>query len=306
MKHITNNKEVLIMMMCNECFSVVKESELPYMSNKCPVQKCNGELFDIDELMIPAISVLNKKGYKTTYCCAGHYCENEECGMYVGMITDTNLPKLPNGFSIEKGNLTDNHFVIRLNFLPCDMKVEEKYLINYQKNAEFLNWCINLPVSPTSINKHEKNNTTSYPIFTMDLYRPFQLFNPLYISSNTYNDNTGDIAFNHNYKFHELIFIGSNDKATYSKIISYKKDIKNQPTLNNMHSIVNKNGQILLTSTSLPKLHSTLLKLFSDLGSMNPTSLSYLLAKMISEKQAEICINKSIKLNCYYNTFELV
>jgi hypothetical protein len=32
-------------------------------------------LFEVDELIAPVISMLNKKGYITTFCCSGH-CDN--------------------------------------------------------------------------------------------------------------------------------------------------------------------------------------------------------------------------------------
>ena len=31
------------------------------------------DIFEVDELMADSIILLNKKGYKTEYCCQGHY-----------------------------------------------------------------------------------------------------------------------------------------------------------------------------------------------------------------------------------------
>ena len=50
--------------MCNVCFKAYDVED-----HKC----CKGgELFQIDEEMVPIIRVLNHKGYKTAYCCSGH------------------------------------------------------------------------------------------------------------------------------------------------------------------------------------------------------------------------------------------
>ena len=39
-----------------------------YGISKDPVE--NG--FEVDDLVAPAISILNKKGYRTAFCCSGH------------------------------------------------------------------------------------------------------------------------------------------------------------------------------------------------------------------------------------------
>ena len=38
----------------------------------CPHKWCNGDLVEIDELILPAIKMFNAKGYTTEYCCSGH------------------------------------------------------------------------------------------------------------------------------------------------------------------------------------------------------------------------------------------
>ena len=39
-----------------------------YEISKDPVE--NG--FEVDDLIAPAVSILNKKGYRTAFCCSGH------------------------------------------------------------------------------------------------------------------------------------------------------------------------------------------------------------------------------------------
>ena len=58
---------------CKDCDGVFKLSE-EYLKNneKCPKVGCWGELVEVDELMLPIIRILNRKGYETQYCCSGH------------------------------------------------------------------------------------------------------------------------------------------------------------------------------------------------------------------------------------------
>lgn len=68
--------------------------------------KIKGPLTEIDEMIAPVISILNKKGYRTRFCCSGH-CHSGHC--FDGSITDYTyilfeniLPDnidIPHGFS---------------------------------------------------------------------------------------------------------------------------------------------------------------------------------------------------------------
>lgn len=67
--------------MCPHCFNVYTDERLKYneviREFRCPSVDCIAyhRLFEIDELMIKPIQILNKKGYKTTDCCSGHTYE---------------------------------------------------------------------------------------------------------------------------------------------------------------------------------------------------------------------------------------
>jgi len=57
----------------------------------------SGNSFEVDDLIAPAISILNKKGYRTAFCCSGHVdCFPNPQLAYIafefGCITPEHLP----------------------------------------------------------------------------------------------------------------------------------------------------------------------------------------------------------------------
>ena len=55
------------MYLCLDCFEVYNT---PF--EHCPKASCDGQVVEIDELILPAIIEFNKKGYITEFCCSGH------------------------------------------------------------------------------------------------------------------------------------------------------------------------------------------------------------------------------------------
>lgn len=62
-------------LLCDNCFNnknitMVNMDCTKHRDEKC--SECGTELQEIDELLVPIITKLNKKGYKTWTCCSGH------------------------------------------------------------------------------------------------------------------------------------------------------------------------------------------------------------------------------------------
>lgn len=51
------------------------------------------DYFEVDELIAPVISILNKKGYYTSFCCSGHPYITESEGI-MGVSKDSNIEEL--------------------------------------------------------------------------------------------------------------------------------------------------------------------------------------------------------------------
>ena len=129
------------MYLCLNCFEVYS-NEYRYDRrdyNFCPKLGCDGEIVEIDELMIPVIKTLNEKGYCTEYCCSGHYGEGYT-NTYIKFSEWVELPEeLPDGFVYEeRGN------VIRKNYVD-NLHPNEKYIEILNATKDLIEWADNLP-----------------------------------------------------------------------------------------------------------------------------------------------------------------
>ena len=129
------------MYLCLNCFEVYS-NEYRYDRrdyNFCPKLGCDGEVVEIDELMIPVIKTLNEKGYCTEYCCSGHYGDGYT-NTYIKFSEWVELPEeLPDGFVYEEqGN------VIRKNYVD-NLHPNEKYIEILNTTKDLIEWADNLP-----------------------------------------------------------------------------------------------------------------------------------------------------------------
>ena len=129
------------MYLCLNCFEVYS-NEYRYDRrdyNFCPKLGCDGEVVEIDELMIPVIKTLNEKGYCTEYCCSGHYGDGYT-NTYIKFSEWVELPEeLPDGFVYEeRGN------VIRKNYVD-NLHPNQKYIEILNTTKDLVEWADNLP-----------------------------------------------------------------------------------------------------------------------------------------------------------------
>lgn len=146
-------------LLCLECFQVYKNSyglnnSLDYLA--CPKMECEGEVVEIDELMLPIIITFNAKGYYTKYCCSGHLfsmcspyvffddifgdceCSREE---FISIFKE--LPK-PWFIDINKKDENNEKRVIRCAVPDFDSVVEHQKFIN-DVNLDLLKFAQSLP-----------------------------------------------------------------------------------------------------------------------------------------------------------------
>ena len=90
--------------LCMKCFEVYRAN---LNQNYCPKEICSGELAAVDEMILPIIVILNKKGYYTSHCCSGHLYGNlyevdmrKGAEIYISFDDAASLPNVPIGWKI--------------------------------------------------------------------------------------------------------------------------------------------------------------------------------------------------------------
>jgi len=129
--------------LCLECFEIYSD-EIADLTihdirvRNCPKYDCEGDVVEIDELLIDTIIELNKKGYYTKYCCSGHqYQSCPNCYIYFEVLPDI----LPKGYTLDKPT-EYSKTIIRRYFDGSNTKIFNDIL----KNAkELRRWAKNLP-----------------------------------------------------------------------------------------------------------------------------------------------------------------
>lgn len=121
---------------CGEIYSSsVKKLETNFII-ECPKEDCSGQIFEIDDLMVPIIKKLWNLGYRTEYCCSGH-AYRPLSHTYIGFSKGQQLPFLPEGFILTQ-NANGVLFIEKK--YPQQLTEAEK-LISIMENIQLLhNW----------------------------------------------------------------------------------------------------------------------------------------------------------------------
>ena len=136
--------------MCMGCYEVYD-----WNMEMCPKTGCEGNIVEIDELMLPIIKMLNQKGYITEYCCSGHVYGNGSSSYiclreFVTEVLEENeinqiKEELPKSWSMEidqYNRLSFRHMI----YAAYEQEYEvEKYEDILMTNLEFIKFVEQLP-----------------------------------------------------------------------------------------------------------------------------------------------------------------
>lgn len=106
---------------CGEIYkSNIKDTQIQFENNGkiedriwCPKTSCIGQVIEVDDIFLPIIKLLNKKGYYTSFCCSGHVGDNGLSSYISFDDTMHGLPNIPKGYKEEKDS---NIYCIRKNY----------------------------------------------------------------------------------------------------------------------------------------------------------------------------------------------
>jgi len=144
-------------LVCFKCYTVFNGRKLGNLS-QCPNVLCGvGELHQIDELLIPAIIALNKKGYETKLSCSTHILRDtldklpfKQYGsdtIYIQFKGDRGiiLPSAPEGFDI---TIFKNSGVIDLRSKSYEgSSIIELQRYTFSLITQLSEWADSLPIS---------------------------------------------------------------------------------------------------------------------------------------------------------------
>lgn len=143
------------MLLCLKCYKVYNQKTIKY--DTCKVKNCNGNVVEIDELFVPVIAELYRKGYRTRACCSSHYDSRSSnaYSSYIYFVNEYIFPNLPEGYMYDQdlypwvdwvGNGHDKRNTIRINFNKDKNKSLGELSKDVFNNAlNVLEWAEKLP-----------------------------------------------------------------------------------------------------------------------------------------------------------------
>ena len=229
------------MYLCSKCFDIVY-----FKCHKCTKSdfKNNDEEvnIEIDSKLAFQISILNKKGYKTKFCCSGHALD-EWVSSYI--YFEDKIDSCPEDWYID-----DDGYIIRGNrnrdWIELDFITRENILTNY--NGNLLKWVLEL--------EPKENIKVYYVSELMDIY--FKIISKIIDISEKYNKPYIEL-----YKEYEY---GKLDEQT--EIYNYFEDINNMDNILFMSgAIEKKDGDLIITEKG--KNYKFPYTFYSDINTLN-------------------------------------
>ena len=228
------------MYLCSKCFDILYSKY--HKCTKCDFKNNDEEVnIEIDSKLAFQISILNKKGYKTKFCCSGHALD-EWVSSYI--YFEDKIDSCPEDWYIDDG------YIIRGNrnkdWIELDFITRENILTNY--NGNLLKWVLEL--------EPKENIKVYYVSELMDIY--FKIISKIIDISEKYNKPYIEL-----YKEYEY---GKLDEQT--EIYNYFEDINNMDNILFMSgAIEKKDGDLIITEKG--KEYKFPYTFYSDINTLN-------------------------------------
>ena len=228
------------MYLCSKCFDILYSKY--HKCTKCDFNSYEEVNIEIDSKLAFQISILNKKGYTTKFCCSGHALD-EWVSSYI--YFEDKIDSCPEDWYID-----DDGYIIRGNrnrdWIELDFITRENILTNY--NGNLLKWVLEL--------EPKENIKVYYVSELMDIY--FKIISKIIDISEKYNKPYIEL-----YKEYEY---GKLDEQT--EIYNYFEDINNMDNILFMSgAIEQKDGNLIITEKG--KNYKFPYTFYSDINTLN-------------------------------------
>jgi len=97
------------------------------------------DCFEVDDMIAPVISKLNKKGYYTLYCCSGH--DDCDSTTYISFEPNAIPPVIPYGFCLEDNDYYNKFYPKMqqpINMTTIRKTYEKQDFLCYQNNDRLI------------------------------------------------------------------------------------------------------------------------------------------------------------------------
>ena len=120
--------------MCEGCFESYSNDigllKVNYAQHEqycaCPKRNCDGRIIEVDDMIAPAVKILNEKGYFTTGSCSGHM-EEAFSEFYIEFMNGVTLETVPKGCTVVKVTDEDGAEFIRMSKKFTSIGVKDAY-----------------------------------------------------------------------------------------------------------------------------------------------------------------------------------
>lgn len=228
------------MYLCSKCFDILYSKY--HKCTKCDFKNnYEEENIEIDSKLAFQISILNKKGYKTKFCCSGHALE--DC-VRTYIYFEDKINSCPEDWYIDEGCIIRGNKI--RDWIELDFITRENILTNY--NGNLLKWVLEL---------EPKENIKVYHVSELvDIY--FKILSKINDISEKYNKPYIELYREYAYgKFDNQI-----------EVYNYFEDIDNMENILFMSGAIElKDGNVMITEKG--KNYKIPCIFYSDINELN-------------------------------------
>ena len=164
----------------NKVRKIIGVGKRKHYYNDFPCLTCHRDYFvEIDDDIYKSIIKLNKKGYKTNFCCAGHSAKKRhDSGGYIAFkLNKSYFNSCPDGWEIDDDKSEEiqqkwgNHFIIRYSFTETGLHIKRKFDQVFNEQGRF-SYVEREPIDTTKelVTEEDKENMVQKSMRNLEIW----------------------------------------------------------------------------------------------------------------------------------------